>query len=164
MQPHLPMHLHLELYLEEEPNDESILEALSPFKYDDNDGIWDWFIVGARWKGVHVEDYDQLTDTSNREACDVCHGNEDQVCHRCQGHGEIMKWPTDFPAHPFDICKLSDVKQGLTSVYLVVDGDLYRQKKWEGLNIVDGNFDGKVMPKLKELDKKEGWLVTIDVR
>ena len=134
------------------------------------DGIWDWFQIGARWKGNHDPDYDANNDEEHKETCWLCGGSgkrTDMVvangCNGCHGSGISQKWPTQWKPHDTDICPLEFARKDLTAAYLIVDGTLYATEVWNGFTFEDGGFDGKVFPKLLELGKEDGWLVTIDL-
>lgn len=109
--------------------DDLVGEALAPYREDLDEtedltfGLWDWWQVGGRYSG-RLSGYEPREDPANSETCWLCQGtgkradelgrewreqNPDYTCNGCQGSGQKVKWPTQWPPHAFDAVDLKDV-------------------------------------------------------
>lgn len=176
------MHFHGEVWLPEIPDDPelAISEVLSPFRQvwidkpgtedgGEFEGIWDWYQIGGRWKGVHVPSYDASNDPEHKERCRLCDGTGQRVdmhvengCNSCQGTGIRDSWPTQWRRHPKDICPVSDLPDDFTAYCLLVNGTLYTSDTYDKGPGIECGFNRLVIPKLRALGLDGGYLVTID--
>jgi hypothetical protein len=177
------MHNHAEIYLKVVPInlEEAIDKIMAPFNEEDGDneqGFWDWYQIGGRYTGSHIEGYDPDSDPSKQETCWVCQGTgirddalgvmrrlEDHTykCNGCQGTGKMTKWPTEWGYLPQDIIQVKDVTDNLTCYTFIFPGDaVFQKKKWDGNTFVETDFNGKVKSLLCEKHITDGYLVTVD--
>jgi len=64
---------------------------------------WDWWVIGGRWQGYYLADYDPRNNPENFEPCVTCGGtgkrNDHFVqgkCNGCNGEGTRLKWSSDW--------------------------------------------------------------------
>lgn len=151
-------------------------------------GFWDWFEIGGRWSGEH-DDYDPYSNPINYEPCYICGGTgfrcdnvgmearDDDPTYTCNGcgqydnenkvwtHGKIgkgLKPKWNVARYDGDVVAIKDIKKELTAYTLIVNGEVFHKKEWNGETFVDGGFNGNVLEKLKELGITDGYLVTVD--
>lgn len=62
---------------------------------------WDGWVVGGRWTGFLMPNYDPEEDPANKETCFLCMGTGKRPdmevadgCNGCKGKGVSVKWPT----------------------------------------------------------------------
>ena len=81
------------------------------------DSKWDWWQIGGRWTGA-LTDYDPEADPRNVETCSSCGGKGSLTnpqdgsvgaCHRCDGTGQTIKWPTDWADYDGDMLPVPDL-------------------------------------------------------
>jgi hypothetical protein len=156
-----------------------ILEPYDENDYDD--GWYDWWQIGGRWKGIHASEYNPNDDPDNRETCGLCGGTGKRLdmdvpngCNGCQGSGVTVKWPTQWTPHEDDISPAHLVNEDLECYTLVVAGNgkrphrrlelndeqqpkvkfkkqVFHKMIWNGNDFVETGFDGRVINKLREL-------------
>lgn len=78
------MHYHVEVMVpaeEAETAEQAIARAeerIAQYGYSEFDedrwARWDWYMVGGRWRGVHVDGRTPFTDDLERETCNLCEG------------------------------------------------------------------------------------------
>jgi hypothetical protein len=147
------MHYHAEIWLPTDENvEQQVKGILAPF--DENlvgteDGWWDWWQIGGRYKGCHIEGYDSESDPNHEESCDLCGGtgfrndgfgvkhrreSPTYTCNACGtfdhetqtwkhgplGPGVRVSWPTQWEPHSLDVIPLADAKDDLTCYSLIV--------------------------------------------
>ena len=156
-----------------------------------HNSFWDWYQIGGRWTGEKDPNYDPTKDPQNAEECRLCLGtgfrndpqgvqsrSEDQTytCNGCGkydettktwghtniGPGRSVKWPTEWAKFKGDIMPISVVPRDLKCFTLIVGDQVFHQEAWNGDDFVKTEFDGLVIPKLKELEINDGHLVTVD--
>ena len=141
-------HYHAEVWVPwdlESAASKFVESVLAPYKENsDGEGWWDWYQIGGRYTGIHDPSYDPEKDKCNIEA-----------------NGEI-KWPTKWARFAGDIMEIKDLPESLTCYTLMAQGQVFQHEIWDGDNFIDGDFNGLVVPKLKELGIARGHLVTID--
>ena len=152
------MHYHAEVWVQKEFLDkfpdslrllcvqDAVTAALAPYDEndcDDNSGWWDWYQIGGRWTGTHVPGYDPNTDPENIE------------------NGSV-KWPTSWVHFTGDIMKVEELPKLLNCFTLVIKDQVEQKKAWNGEDFVTTDFDGLVVPRLKQLGIFDGYLVTVD--
>jgi hypothetical protein len=165
------MHYHAEVYLKEITNLEKQIETiLSPYEEGKSeDGFWDWWQIGGRWKGCHVKGYDQEADPDHKEKCNLCDGTGTRTdmkapngCNGCHGTGIATKRPTKWQPHKLDAVPIFGIHDDLNCYTLIIPTKIYHIETWNGRNFVKTEFNGKVKPVLEKHGIKQGFLVTID--
>lgn len=121
--------------------------------YMDNPrSFWDWWQIGGRWKGAHLEGYNPDKDPDHKERCSICDGtgfrndllgrsmrekNPTYTCNGCGKHdpeadtwshgplgaGYRVAWPTQWEPHNSDIIPLADASTNLSCYTLVIAPD-----------------------------------------
>ena len=153
--------------------------------------FWDWYQIGGRWTGIKTPDYVPEKDPRNFEVCQLCRGtgfrndqigiearnaaptytcngcgkydNEEKIWkHNLYGSGLALKWPSSWVRHEGDILPITKVPQNLDCFTLIANGQVFHKEKWNGDDFVKTEFNGLVIPKLKELGIEGGFLVTVD--
>ena len=73
------------------------------FRKTNPNAHWDWYVVGGRWTGMLVPNYNAREDPANKEVCFICGGSgkrnfkgEVIHCNGCNGTGISVKWPTRY--------------------------------------------------------------------
>lgn len=119
------------------------------------DGLWDWFQIGGRWTGV-LSGYRPADDPELMRSCRWCAGTgrrDDEVgrerraadpsftCNGCEGRGEALDWPTEWPRHHGDVLdaldvlvRIADVDDDAVPFAIMVHGD--------GRAVLMERFDG----------------------
>jgi len=200
------MHYHAEVWIKTNENVESQVEsALAPYDEDlqviqreedgetwweNPDGWFDWWEIGGRWKGEHVEGYDPTEDPAHLETCDICGGTGDRPgwvlyiyeedgtrkrtfkdawakecngCNSCLGTGKRLSWPTGWKQHHKDVIPIADIRDDLTCYTLVVGDKVMHDEIYTGDGFADGPMKNKTVKQaLAELGVKDGYLVTVD--
>ena len=82
--------------------------------------------------------------------------------HGPAGAGKRAKWPTSWVPFAGDVMEVRDIPELLSCYTLVVKGQVEQERVWNGEDFVATDFDGLVVPKLKELGITDGYLVTVD--
>lgn len=169
------MHYHLEMFIEGKTACEvckKIESILEPYcEHEHEDGFWDWFMIGGRWRGIHAPGHDPYKDESLIETCNLCNGTgvrKDMVvangCNGCMGKGKRTKWPTQWKQHESDVIKANKIDKSLSCHALYANGKFYFVEEWDGENIKKTDFSGNVIEKLQSLgvDLSKGYLITVD--
>lgn len=111
------MHSHIEIYFKEnikcEPQ-EVVLEKITKIlnRYEKELGS-DWFMIGGRWKGAHVESYSIKNDPKNNGL-----------------------WPTNFQSHEDDIIDVRLIPDDLNCYALIVENVIFIDEK-NGIKVKD---------------------------
>lgn len=108
-------------------------------------GEFDWWQLGARWKGLLSPGYDRETDPEHFDTCNLCSGTGVRPggleqfgqawfdgcngCNGCNGTGRMQVWPTRWAPHPDDILRVADLPGRLPNwdqITVVCGGVLFR--------------------------------------
>ena len=114
---------------------------------------WDWWVIGGRWTGLLVPNYDPSKDPDNIVTCSLCNGTgtrPDGVlrfgkewaescngCNGCNGTGKSVKWPSGWKQFDGDIMPLAQVSdETLPFAILTPDGKWFEKGKmgWFGMS------------------------------
>lgn len=71
------MHYHAEVWIADKYEaEELVAAAMEPYNEETakrREGLWDWWVIGGRWSGVHAK-IDPTKDPANYEVCFLCCG------------------------------------------------------------------------------------------
>lgn len=87
---------------------------------------WDWWVIGGRWNGHLLPDYDPTKDPRNLEVCWLCHGtgkrndalgqqtreqDPSYTCNGCDGDGKSVVFPSKYVSPPEggNVASVSDI-------------------------------------------------------
>jgi len=171
-------HYHAEVLIPSKENvEEQVEEIMSPY-YEENEDeeaikLWDWYMIGGRWKGAHDPTYKQEEDPDHIIPCRYCNATglrEDMGhwedgkkvfkdewaekcngCNVCHGTGKELTWPTEWKSHPKDTISINEIPEGLTCYTLILPGKV--------LEDIEKTLVKKL---LEENGIDEGFLVTVD--
>lgn len=81
------------------PTQADLSRILAPYKEDQNETKWDWWVIGGRWSGYFTPGYDPFNDPDNLEVCGCCAGTgvrKDSIAVNAGMHTKII----NKPGHP----------------------------------------------------------------
>jgi len=189
------MHHHAEILISSLSKDieAQIGKILAPFSLYRNyeSGWWDWWVMGGRYTGVKVKEYNPKNIPENYEKCWLCHGtgfrtdyiglksrmlNPSYTCNVCgeydpetktwangkMGAGMKLKHPPDWVNCPACILPVDSIPSDLKCYTLILGDKILHKEIWTGGAWVDTDFDGSVKKALEENEITEGYLVTVD--
>lgn len=146
------------------PVDEAVAEVMEPYRErwdedtaDYNDGFWDWYQIGGRWKGVLDKNYRADEDPDNQELCRYCNATGVRTdirvsggCNVCNGSGVAVKWPTDWKSHPSDVAYRGDMTDDDKPFTLILSSGYASKEHWNGKEFED--LSGKLDEAWNNLD------------
>lgn len=119
---------------------------------------WDWHVIGGRWTGALVPEYDPEADPENIETCSICGGtglrtddlgikerkrDPEYTCNGCQGEGKHAKWPTQWKKFRGDILPTLLVPKEFSPFAIITpDGQWHEHGKMGWWAIVSDEDDG----------------------
>ena len=174
-----------------------IENIMAPFDESGDDvtpAFWDWYVIGGRWAGYKAKarlDPDKLEafeEWLNQEKILVknVQAGKQELADATTARKVDAKWREVFPGQgeycmlfnhandqyknsdlDFDVCKLSEIPNGLTALRVIIAGPAFKSGKyeavymtqsefWNGVNYVSTVWDGTVASALDELTKKLG--------
>ena len=184
------MHYHCEVWIPTNENVETLVEkAMAPYYEEENEnGFWDWYAIGGRWKGAHVPGYEQKKDPDHQRPCTFCAGtglrkdmghweNQKKVfndewaekmdgCNVCHGTGVEVTWPTQWKPHAKDVIPVSEIPKDFSPATLILPSGVLKSEEY----IPDApTLEEKFKPTpfsvegvLRSKDITTGYLVTVD--
>jgi len=186
----ISMHHHAEVWIPNKEDFEAQVDrVLAPYNEEFSEkGFWGWYMIGGRWKGIHVPGYNPEEDPNHKEPCKLCLGTgtrndlgtfckteKEKVrwlkwskgCNGCHGSGVQVTWPTEWEPHPKDVISVDEIQEDFNCYTLILPGEVLHSTEFhleapEGMQFQKTSFGGKVIRVLKERGIATGYLVTVD--
>ena len=169
------MHYHAEVWVPDKENYQQMVETImAPYEESQNEnGFWDWWQIGGRWKGAHVPGYNSHKDPAHLVTCQLCHGTGRRPdadtfdaawlkwshgCNGCMGTGKEVLWPTEWQPHELDIIPVSEIDEKLTAATVI----LPESPPWHDDRPFVESAGVKVKKLLEAERVKAGYMVTVD--
>ena len=167
------MHSHAEVWIPNNQNvEEQVRGVMEPYykgEGENEEGFWDWYQIGGRWKGTHIPDYNPDEDPEHMITCRMCGGTgarndvkdspKEEIwegvfgvkCNVCDGNGIELQWPTEWEPHPKDVIPIGEIPEEFSCSTLVLPDE-----------VLNNFFQRRVKEALEKKGIIKGYLVTID--